>query len=127
MTLLSELVLMLAVGTILALWLWWITLPEPPPSSIEEEIVRKAIARIQWRKRPTLRTNSKLYNPGSPHDGMLVTIPYSNNDNIRLLFVDGKVMVARSGRNDMQIELAEPNSIDHLARAIEHAWIAQYK
>lgn len=118
------LMLMLAIGFALSLLYYWLTRPEPVPTTLEEDITRRAIAKISWRKRPSGKTKSNLWNPNSPEQGMMVTIPFDHSRNIVLYFAEGVAVIPNI---NARIELAAPDSIDRLAGAIERAWAAQYK
>jgi hypothetical protein len=111
----------LAFGIVLGFMFYWIARPEPPPSSLEEDIVRRAIAKINWRSRPTSKTQSRPYNPGVPSEGVLVVIPFDHSNSVSLRFSEGKVII-----DGICVELAAPDSMDRLAGAIQRAWTAQY-
>ena len=120
--------LMIAFAVAFCLTYYWLTRPEPPPSNLEEDIVRKAISRISWRRRPsTNRLKSGPLNPGAPEQGMLITIPFDHSREVRLVFNEGAVAVYSRHELATLVELACPDSINRLAGAIEHVWAAQYK
>lgn len=124
---LEPLMLMIVLGVALSLMYYWLTRPDPQPTSLEEEITRRAIAKINWRKRPSLKTKSSLWNPGAPEQGMLVAIPFNANESVRLLFNEGRVNVFSTKHVNIPVELAAPDAINRLAVAIERAWTDQYK
>lgn len=112
--------LMVGIGATLATILYCITRPESPPTCLEEEIVRKAILRIKHHNRPPRDTKVE-----HKYGGMVVMIPFTNNDNIQILFADGTATLV--GHSGSTIPLAVPDSINRLANAIERVWIGRHR
>lgn len=121
--------LMIALAVAFCFTYYWLTRPEPPPSNLEEDITRKAISKISWRRRPNAtKLQSGPWYPGAPEKGILVTIPFDHSRGVKLYFNEGAVII-HTGNNvaDSRVELAAPDSIDRLAGAIERVWASQYK
>jgi len=120
--------LMIAFAIAFCLAYYWLTRPEPPPSNLEEDITRRAISKISWRRRPSVtKLKSGPWNPSAPEQGTLVTIPFDNSREVKLLFSEGTVEIYSRHDFTSRVELADPDSLDRLAGTIERVWAAQYK
>lgn len=118
--------MILSIILCLAIFLWsilyYITRPEPPPTCVEEEIMRVAINKINWRRRPSIDEISLI-----PHGGLVMSIGTTDMRKLYFEFTEGKVCIRsfRSGRKDFVdiIDLARPDSIELLSNKIEHHYI----